>query len=172
MSAAKDKHLIRILGIDPGLVRTGYACVELDKRAVARVREAGILKLNAAKSVSYRLHQLHQDLTALIAELRPDRVAVEQVFAHSKHVRTAIIMAHARGVVLLAIERAGLPIAEYAPATIKSAVAGNGQATKSQMALAVAAQCGLEKLPTPSDVADAIAIALADARRVGRASLR
>lgn len=157
---------IRIMGIDPGLLRTGYACVDLDFNGATKIVEAGILKLSAKKSVASRLCDLDQDLAALITELHPDRVAVEQVFSHTKHVRTAIIMAHARGVILLAIARAGLPLSELAPATIKSAVAGNGQATKRQMQLAVAAQCGLAKPPSPADVADAIAIALADARRV------
>lgn len=153
------------MGIDPGLLRTGYACLEIDNLGATRIVEAGILKLSPKRSVASRLCDLDVDLTALIAELRPDRVAVEQIFAHTKHVRTAIIMAHARGVILLAIARAGLPLAELAPATIKSAVAGNGQATKRQMQLAVAAQCGLAKPPSPADVADAIAIALTDARR-------
>ncbi|MSR45281.1 MAG: Holliday junction resolvase [Phycisphaerales bacterium] len=159
---------IRFMGIDPGLLRTGYACIEMDRHSVVRIVEAGILKLSPKKSIAQRLVELDTDLGALIAELKPDRIAVEQIFAHPAHVRTAIIMAHARGVVLLAAERARLKLNEFAPATIKSAVAGNGQATKSQMQLAVAAQCGLSKPPSPADVADAIAIALTDARRVGR----
>jgi len=171
MSSARNargskRNMIRIMGIDPGLLRTGYACVDLDFNGATKIVEAGILKLSPKKSVASRLCDLDEDLAALITELHPDRVAVEQVFSHTKHVRTAIIMAHARGVILLAIARAGLPLSELAPATIKSAVAGNGQATKRQMQLAVAAQCGLAKPPSPADVADAIAIALADARRV------
>lgn len=164
--AGSKRNMIRIMGIDPGLLRTGYACVDLDFNGAIKIVEAGILKLSPKKSVASRLCDLDEDLAALITELHPDRVAVEQVFVHTKHVRTAIIMAHARGVILLAIARAGLPLSELAPATIKSAVAGNGQATKRQMQLAVAAQCGLAKPPSPADVADAIAIALADARRV------
>lgn len=162
----RTSRALRIMGIDPGLLRTGYACVEMDRNGATRIVEAGILKLSARKSVAERLCDLDADLAALIKELHPDRVAVEQVFAHSKHVRTAIIMAHARGVILLAIARAGLPLRELAPASIKSALTGNGQATKRQMQMAVAAQCGLAKPPSPADVADAIAIALADARRV------
>ncbi len=131
-----------------------------------------MLKLTARKSVAERLRELDEDLGALIAELNPDRISVEQIFAHATHVRTAIIMGHARGVVLLAAARAGRPISEFAPATIKSAVAGNGQATKRQMQLAVAAQCGLAAPPSPADVADAIAIALTDARRSLRTQAR
>ncbi len=158
---------MRILGIDPGLIRTGYGCIECLGGA-PRIVEAGVLRLTARKSVALRLRELDDDLGALIAELKPDRIAVEQIFVHSKHVRTAIIMAHARGVVLLATARAQLPLAEYTPASIKSAVSSNGQATKRQMQLAVAAQCGLSKPPSPPDVADAIAIALTDARRALR----
>ncbi len=162
---------MRFLGIDPGLLRTGYGCVEFTA-GTPRLIEAGILKLTARKSVADRLLELDEDLAALISELKPDRIAVEQIFAHSKHVRTAIIMGHARGVVLLAAARAELPLAEFSPATIKSAVAGNGQATKRQMQLAVAAQCGLAAPPSPADVADAIAIALTDARRALRPQAR
>ncbi len=155
----------RILGIDPGLLRTGYGCIELDSNARTRLIEAGVLRLSSKRTVANRLRDLDEDLASLIAELQPDRIAVEQVFAHPKHVRTAIVMAHARGVILLAAARAEVAISELAPATIKSAVAGNGQASKRQMQLAVASQCGLSKPPSPADVADAIAIALADARR-------
>lgn len=162
---------MRFLGIDPGLLRTGYGCVEFTG-GTPRIIEAGVLRLTARKSVSERLRELDEDLAALIAELKPDRISVEQIFVHAKHVRTAIIMGHARGVVLLAAARAERPISEFSPATIKSAVAGNGQATKRQMQLAVAAQCGLAKPPSPADVADAIAIALTDARRSLRTQAR
>ena len=162
---------MRFLGIDPGLLRTGYGCVEFTG-GMPRIIEAGVLKLTARKSVAERLCELDADLGALIEELKPDRVAVEQIFVHAKHPRTAIIMGHARGVVLLAAARAQRPISEFAPATIKSAVAGNGQATKRQMQLAIAAQCGLAKPPSPADVADAIAIALTDARRSFRTQAR
>jgi crossover junction endodeoxyribonuclease RuvC len=84
---------------------------------------------------------------------------------HAKHVRTAVIMAHARGVILLAAARADIPISEIAPTTVKSSLTGNGHATKRQIQLAIAARCGLAKPPSPADVADALAVALADANR-------
>lgn len=154
-----------ILGIDPGLIRTGYACLASGAKSQCRVVDAGVLRLTARLPVAARLKELDADLADLIREHSPTRIAVEQVFSHSAHVRTAIIMAHARGVVLLAAARSGIPIFEYSPASVKSAVAGTGRASKRQMQLAVMAQCGLAAMPSPPDVADAIAIALTDARR-------
>jgi crossover junction endodeoxyribonuclease RuvC len=156
---------VRILGIDPGLQRTGYACVERLPKGGVRLLDAGIFRLSARASIANRLLELDTDLSALIDEWRPERMAVESVFSHPKHLRTAIIMAHARGVVLLAAERAGISIREFPPASVKRALTGNGAATKRQMQLAVATRCGLSEPPSPSDVADAIAIALADVQR-------
>jgi crossover junction endodeoxyribonuclease RuvC len=156
---------MRVLGIDPGLQRTGYGCIDCGRTGSVRVVEAGILRLQARASVAARLVALERDLTELIAELRPQRVAVEQVFVHAKHVRTAVIMAHARGVILLAAARADIPISEIAPTTVKSSLTGNGHATKRQIQLAIAARVGLTKPPSPADVADALAVALADANR-------
>jgi len=160
---------VRVLGIDPGLANTGYACVELrPRRDEPRLIEAGVLRLAARRSIPYRLRQLEEDLEEVLKELRPHRVAVERVFTHVRNLRTAIVMAHARGVVLLAAERRGLPIDEFAPAAVKKALTGRGNADKRQVQLAVMGQCGLDRPPSPSDVADAIAIALTAARRVGQ----
>ncbi len=158
---------MKIVGIDPGLVRTGYACLEVGGSGAVRVLDAGIFRLSARQPIAHRLKELDADLTALLEEWHPECMAVERVFSHSAHVRTAIVMAHARGVVLLAAARAEIAIHELAPASIKMAIAGTGAATKRQMQLAVAAQCGLARPPSPPDVADAIAIALAQARRIG-----
>ncbi len=155
-----------IVGIDPGLLRTGYAVVDATQSVVhPTLVEAGVIRLRARSSVAARLLQLHADLCDLLDEHTPRVLAVENVFVNAKFVRTAVTMAHARGVVLLCAERAGARLIELPPATIKKAVAGNGQATKAQMQRAVAAQCGLAKPPEPPDVADAIAIALCAARR-------
>ncbi len=165
--ARRYDRSVRILGIDPGLQRTGYACLETLPRGGVKLLDAGILRLSAAKSVAWRLRELDEDLAALIAEWHPERMAVEQIFAHPKHVRTSIVMAHARGVVLLAAQRAGIAIHEMAPASVKRAVTGHGAATKRQVQLAVAARCQLATPPSPSDVADAMALALADIQRAG-----
>ncbi len=152
---------MRILGIDPGLRRTGYGCVERRPgRPDPRVVEAGVIRLRPRESLSARLAELAAELRSLVAELAPDRLAVEQVFSHREHARTAILMAHARGVVLLAGAEAEVPLDELAPAAIKRAVAGSGRAAKEQMQEAVRIRCGLARRPEPHDVADALAVAL------------
>lgn len=157
---------MRIVGIDPGLRITGYACVELRPGAVdPALVEAGVIRLRAEEPVAARLRALHEELGALLDELRPGRVAVEEVFAHVKHVRTAVVMGHGRGVVLLAAQLRDLPIDEFAPAEVKKSLTGQGAASKGQMQRAVMHQFGLRALPEPPDVADAIAIAACAARR-------
>ena len=120
---------MRVVGIDPGLRITGYACVELRAGAAEpALVEAGVIRLRADDPVSARLRALHEELGALLDELRPGRVAVEQVFVHVKHVRTAIVMGHGRGVVLLAAQLRDLPIDEFAPAEVKKSLTGRGAA--------------------------------------------
>lgn len=173
---------MRFLGIDPGLRLTGYGCLEVSGRG-ERLVEAGVIRLaraaprdpagpalsgsgdRGAASVSARLVELERDLSEIIGRLRPDSAAVEQVFAHVAHPATAIIMGHARGVILLCIRRAGLPLVELRPTEVKKALTGHGQAGKPQMQRAVQAVFGLAEPPKPPDVADAIAIALCAARR-------
>ncbi len=160
---------MRVLGIDPGLSLTGYACVELSAGdADPRLLEAGVLRLRARAPMSHRLEQLHADLDLVLEETAPDVMVVEQLFSHYRHVRTAILMGHARGVVLLAGQRRGVVIHELAPTEVKLAVAGNGHADKAAIQQAVMIQCRLAEPPDPPDVADAIAIALCAARRLER----
>lgn len=157
---------MRVVGIDPGLRITGYAAVDLVPGAPEpRLVEAGVVRLDARSPVPVRLRALHEELGALLDELRPARLAVEQVFAHAAHVRTAIVMGHGRGVVLLAAALRDLPVDELAPAEVKKAVTGKGQASKQQVQRAVMHQFSLRALPEPPDVADAIAIAACAARR-------
>ncbi|MCA9285613.1 MAG: crossover junction endodeoxyribonuclease RuvC [Phycisphaerales bacterium] len=158
---------VRVLGIDPGLHLAGYACVDLGSGdPEPTLVEAGVLRLRSKASLAYRLGQLHDDLEELLDELRPQRMAVEQVFSHPSYARTAILLGHARGVVLLAAQRRALAIDEIVPAAVKKSLTGNGRATKLQMQTAVMGQCGLAEPPDPPDVADAIAIALCGARRL------
>ena len=128
--------------------------------------EAGVLRLKSRAPMAYRLAQLYDDLTALLDELRPRVMVVEQLFSHYRHVRTSILMGHARGVVLLAGQTREVIIDELAPTEVKKAITGNGHATKVQMQQAIKCQCRLDELPSPPDVADAIAIALCAARRL------
>lgn len=159
--------MTRVLGLDPGLLITGYGCVALaDGEVEPRLVEAGVLRFSGKLSMIRRLKQLHDDVARLIGELKPDEVAVEKLYAHYKHPRTAILMAHARGVMLLAAEQADLPVADLPATEVKKSITGNGHASKRQMQLAVQAQCLLDEPPHPPDVADAIAIALCHARRI------
>lgn len=154
---------MRILGIDPGLNLTGYGCVEVDDEP--RLVEGGVFRLDAKMPMDYRLVQLHDDLDRVIEELHPDLVVVEQLFSHYRHVRTSILMAHARGVILMAARARGIVTEELHPTEIKKAITGHGHATKHQMQQAIMTQCGLSEPPNPPDVADAIAIALCAGRR-------
>ncbi len=168
---------MRMLGIDPGLRITGYGCVEGDLDSPTLV-EAGVFRLGksgesddslgGAAGVSSRLAELEGDLVAVIERLRPDAAAVESLFAHYKHPATAIVMGHARGVILLALRRAKLPLIELKPNEVKKSISGNGHADKAQMQRAVQVQFNLAEPPSPPDIADAIAIALCAARRRSR----
>ena len=163
---------MRILGIDPGLRITGYGCVDARGPDLSLV-EAGVFKLGTgrsagkgAASVSERLVELDRDFRELLDRLRPEVVGVEALFAHYKHPATAIVMGHARGVLLLAIRQAGARLLEFKPALVKNATTGHGQATKEQMQSAIQGLFGLPEPPSPPDVADALAVAVCAARRI------
>src|SRR5690348_6306890 len=114
---------MRVLGIDPGLSLTGYGCVDVSRHAhEPTLVEAGVLRLKSKASIAFRVQQLHDDLVELIGQLKPDRLVVEKLFSHCKHVRTAIVMAHGRGGVLLAGQSRALPIDELAVTEIKKAL--------------------------------------------------
>lgn len=161
---------MRILGVDPGLNITGYGCVDLPDDAAPGAEsvlvEAGVFRMNSRASMAHRLVQLHDDLSRLLEELKPQRMVVEQLFSHYRHVRTSILMGHARGVILLAGQARGLEVGELAATEVKKAITGNGHASKQQVQMAVMSQLTLEEPPSPPDVADALAIALCAARRL------
>lgn len=171
---------MRILGIDPGLRLTGYACVETARGVGGRARiatgsrageelaivEAGVIRLKPKTSVASRLCELDEDLRGIIERVSPAVVAVEKLYAHYKHPLTGVIMGHARGVVLLSAQRAGVRLVELGATEVKRSLTGNGHASKRQMQLGVQAQLGLSAAPEPADVADAIAIAICAMRRM------
>lgn len=135
----------------------------------AAVVEAGVVRLmpksGPTPSVEARLLELDRDLAEMMERLRPDLVAVEALFAHYDHPATAVKMAHARGVILLAARRAGVELAEITPAEVKRAVTGSGRAQKGQMQESVRALLGIREPLDPPDVADALGIAMAAAAR-------
>lgn len=161
---------MRVLGIDPGLRITGYACLEPGPGRAAII-EAGVFRLTgdgtrgSPGSVSSRLVELDRDFRALLDRVRPDLVAVEGLFSHYKHPATSIVMGHARGVLLLAVQQAGLSLVELKPAAVKKSLTGNGQAGKDQVRRAIQDEFSLPELPSPPDLADALAIALCAAGR-------
>ena len=116
---------VRILGIDPGLSVTGYACIELTDAAEPALVEAGVFRFSRRGPMSVRLAELYRDLDALILELAPGRLVVEQIFSHPRHVRTSILMAHARGVVLLVGQLHDVELDELTATEVKKAIAGN-----------------------------------------------
>ena len=149
---------MKIFGIDPGSERTGYGCVE---RSGSRhyLVICGSLAAPASATFPERLKHIHAGLCALLAECRPDCVAVESIF-HARNVRSALKLGHARGVALLAASEAGLRVYEYAPAEIKRAVVGYGRAEKPQIQQMVKLLLGLDTVPSPHDIADALAVAI------------
>lgn len=177
---------MRVLGIDPGLRLTGFGCVETPApdpinagRVVRRTAsafpshaaalvDAGVLRFKPGLTVSTRLVELERDLCEVLDATRPQAVAVEKLYAHYAHPTTAIVMGHARGVVLLCVRRAGLELIELGATEVKKSLTGHGHASKRQMQEGVRAQLGLASVPRPADVADAIAIALCGLRRLGR----
>ncbi|HMC76774.1 MAG TPA: crossover junction endodeoxyribonuclease RuvC [Vicinamibacterales bacterium] len=147
-----------IFGIDPGSERTGYGCVDSDGRS-HRLVACGAISAPAHATFPERLLRIHTGLCALLAEHRPDAVAIENVF-HSKNVRSALKLGHARGVALLAASQAGLLVAEYSPAEIKRAVVGFGRAEKQQVGGMIKLLLRLDAIPAPHDAADALAVAI------------
>jgi crossover junction endodeoxyribonuclease RuvC len=149
---------LRVLGIDPGTAITGYGIVEGEEDSLTLVTY-GAITTPANQPLPQRLQQIYRQLQALIAEWHPQSAAVEELF-FSKNARTALVVGHARGVALLAITDAGLPIQEYKPAEVKQAVAGYGGAPKDQVQGMVQLLLGLEDIPRPDDAADALAVAI------------
>ena len=148
-----------VLGVDPGTAVTGYGVVERPDAGPSRLVECGVIRPPARAPLATRLDALFEELTALAARHRPAVLAVENVFV-AHNARSALILGHARGVILLAGARAGVTIAEYAPREIKAAVAGTGAATKTQVQLMVARLLRLKSVPKPADAADGVAVAL------------
>ena len=130
--------------------------------------DAGVCRFEARGSLPGRLVAVEQDLSAILAEHQPDIVAVEELYAHYKHPRTAILMGHARGVILLTAARRGIEVRSYSATRVKRYLTGNGRATKGQVQRAIQMTLGLPSLPEPADVADALAIALCCASDAGQ----
>ena len=150
---------MRILGIDPGLRLTGYGVIDYKPMRPVLI-DGGVIRLDVKASLADRLVELERELDALLVEHQPTICAVEQLYAHYAHPRTAIMMGHARGVIMLAARKRGIQVEQFPANRIKQAVTGHGHAGKAQMQRAIQSQWNLPKLPEPPDVADALAVAL------------
>jgi crossover junction endodeoxyribonuclease RuvC len=149
---------VKVFGIDPGSERTGYGCIETDGSR-HRLVTCGAIHSAASATFPERLLAIHTRLSALLADCRPDSVAIESLF-HAANVRSALKLGHARGVAMLAAVEAGVAVVEYTPAEIKRAVVGYGRAEKTQVQQMIKLLLGLEEVPSPHDAADALAVAI------------
>lgn len=147
-----------ILGIDPGSLRCGYALLEDLGGRVPYVRETGVWVLGDGKLLPERLARLQGCLDELLDRGKPDLLSMEQTFVH-KNVASTLVLCHARGVVMGRCAARGMPVHEYAPSSVKQAIAGSGRASKEAVADMVRRQLSLQELPDSADATDALAIA-------------
>jgi crossover junction endodeoxyribonuclease RuvC len=162
---------MRVLGIDPALRTTGYGAIECTQGRV-RLIEAGIVTPCSGAPLEDRLRELHAGICDVIAQTRPSVVVIEELYATYKNPLTALMMAHARGVLCLASSQAGIPVHALAHAHVKRALVGSGGARKAQVGAMVRQLLGLRSHPKPHDVSDALAIALAYTNLAGHPPLR
>jgi crossover junction endodeoxyribonuclease RuvC len=148
-----------VLGIDPGTAVTGFGVVEPARNRLGRLVECGVIRTDDTRPLGERLDILFEGVSELLARHKPQAMAVESVF-YAKNVRTTVTLGHARGVILLAAARAGVPVKEFSPATVKKSVGGSGRAGKAQVGFMVQKLLNLAAAPSPDDAADAVAMAL------------
>jgi len=150
---------MRILGIDPGLQVCGYACLDAEP-GEEKLIEAGVIRTEGGVPIEQKLNRIAEDARSLLASFHPDVVAVEELYSHYAHPRTAILMGHARGVILQTCAEAAIEVRSFSATRIKKSITGNGRASKEQMQRTIQTLLFLGRLPEPHDVADAIAAAL------------
>ncbi len=161
---------MRVLGVDPGLQCVGYGVVESTNAGIyfpskgrnknLKLVEAGIIRTTAKEKLEVRLKKIYSGLVEVVQTHNPQVLALEELFSHYKNPRTAIMMAHARGVICLAAAQHHIQVFGYAPKKIKKAITGAGAAQKLQVQKVIKEILGLKTVPQPNDVADALAIAI------------
>ena len=156
---------MRILGIDPGLQVCGYACVEMDADK-EKLIEAGVVSTDKSQPIEEKLNRIAEDTESLLGNFKPDMVAVEELYSHYAHPKTAILMGHARGVILQRCAQAAIEVRSFSATRIKKSITGNGRASKEQMQRTIQTILSLPQIPEPNDVADAIAAALCCANSI------
>jgi crossover junction endodeoxyribonuclease RuvC len=153
------------MGVDPGLVATGFGVLEAGAGGVA-VRAAGVISTTTGQPLEARLNALHRAIHRIIESQGPELLVVEDLYTEYKFPRTAVLMGHARGVIYLAARQLGVGVVALSPAEVKRAMTGNGAAGKAQMQRAVQTVLGLKDLPRPSHVADALGLAASGMARI------
>jgi crossover junction endodeoxyribonuclease RuvC len=150
---------LKVLGIDPGTAATGYGVVVREGGGAVALVECGVVRTTADAPLAQRLREIHEALGQVMDRHEPAVVAVEDIF-YGKNVRTTVMLGHTRGAILLAAALRDLPVADYSPAEVKSAIVGTGRATKEQIQFMVKKLLRLKTVPSPSDAADGVAVAL------------
>jgi crossover junction endodeoxyribonuclease RuvC len=150
---------LRVLGIDPGTAATGYGVVVREDGGAAVLLECGVVRTTADAPLAVRLREIHEALGQVMDRHAPDVVAVEDIF-YGKNVRTTVMLGHTRGAIVLAAALRDVEVADYSPAEVKSAIVGTGRATKEQVQFMVKKLLRLSAVPSPSDAADGVAVAL------------
>lgn len=157
---------VRILGVDPGLITTGYGLIDC-RNGEPRLIEAGVVRAPTKLPIEDRLNTIFTGLQDLVKEFEPQALALEEVYTHYERPRVAVMMGHARGVICLAGSLNHVPVYSYAPTHIKASLTGNGRATKEQISRMVKLRLNLPSEPKPLDVTDALAVALCHLVRGG-----
>lgn len=158
---------MRVVGIDPGLKITGYGIIDGDGDTFSLV-EAGFVSTEERDPMSERIRSIFDDVLVVLEEAKPECVAIEELYAHYAHPRTAILMGHARGAIMLAAAKCGISVASYSATMIKKSLTGNGHASKEQVQRMIEVMLGLREPPEPADVADALAVALCHLNAAGK----
>lgn len=157
-----------VLGIDPGLTRTGYGIIESVSGGYCAVT-AGVIRTDRHAATAMRLVELQHDIGAVLDDYPIDAAAIEQVFVNRNR-GTAMAVARASGVIMATIASRGIAIAEYTPSQMKLTITGSGSADKEQISIVVAMRLGLGKLAGPADVADALGVAICHLQHSGRST--
>ena len=150
---------MKVIGIDPGLQVTGYGLIDTSSGAPELI-EAGVFRSVPKQPIERRLLDIYTSIELVIADFRPDVMSIEDLYAHYRHPKTAVIMGHARGLFFLAAARASIPVHTYSATRIKKSLTGNGHASKEQVARLVCGMLGCDRIDGPADVTDALAAAL------------
>ena len=158
-SLERDSKGLRLMGVDPGLIDTGYGIIDVSGNKIFLV-EAGLVRTTKDTPLESRLKEIYEGITSVLEEHCPSAVIVEDLYTNYRYPRTAVLMGHARGVILLAANHSELGVTSYPPARVKKALTGTGRATKTQIQRMVQVRLGLDRVPEPDHIADALALAL------------